>query len=110
MADTKAFNRMIKAAQHLCAEHEAQSVSDGDVFDLFRAIIAADYATADVKTLNRQLANTEAALAECEREKAELREKLVDLALRLAAHETAEDRKRILESEDVRSIMDLRLR
>lgn len=49
-------------------------------------------------------------LAECEQEKAELREKLVELALRLAAHETAEDRKRILESEDVRSIMDLRLR
>lgn len=57
-----------------------------------------------------RITELEGKLAEREREKAELREKLVDLALRLAAHETAEDRKRILESEDVRSIMDLRLR
>ena len=39
-----------------------------------------------------------------------LETKLVDLALELAHHVTAEDRRRILESEDVRSIMDLRLR
>lgn len=45
-----------------------------------------------------------------EQENAELRAKLVELALKLAAHETAEDRRCILESEDVRSIMDLRLR
>jgi len=49
-------------------------------------------------------------VAALERENERLREKLVDLAFALAAHETAEDRKRILESEDVRSIMDLRLR
>ena len=49
------------------------------------------------------IAAQEQTITQCE-------ERIVELALELAAHITAEDRKRILQSEDVRSIMDLRLR
>jgi hypothetical protein len=43
------LNIVVARARYLIAEYEAHSVTDGDVFDLFKAIIEADYATPDVK-------------------------------------------------------------
>lgn len=62
----------------------------------------------DVPVVSLADAVREIETLEVERDAMEAR--LVDLALELAAHVTAEDRKQILASEDVRSIMDLRLR
>lgn len=57
-----------------------------------------------------ELAAAEQIVSELQAENERLESKVVELALKLAAHVTAKDRKEILASEDVRAIMDLRLR